>query len=656
MSQLPETLQQKLARLRAGMEVTPKATELLKEVVKEVISPPIPVTPTSPAVPVTPNPIDNKPLSPAQLKIQQLLLARKAATTVPNANLTKTDTLANSNIVAMKALVSAVSNTLPDTQDVLNNQTSHVTELNSLSNNLLDSESQGVDKTGAVITYNEQQLKFIQTASRGESCILIGAAGTGKTTCMRGAVSAMLACGIIPSNSEMGDHKYLPPVSNGVVLVSYTRRAVSNLRKAMSEELKGNCLTIHSLLEYEPVYYDIIDPETGNPRQTMRFEPTRHATRQLPNTIKVCIIDESSMVSVELFEELRSALPSDCVFIFLGDIQQLPPVFGSAILGYKMLELVTVELTEVYRQALESPIIRLAHRILSGKPIPVTEYADWKYPNQLTIHPWKKKLTAETATITLAKFLTVAYDNNQYSPMDDMILIPFNKSCGTIELNKHIANHIARKENRVTHEIIAGYNRIYLSVGDKVLYEKEDAIVVDIVHNNSYHGVLPQQPSNTLDYWGFQVGDANSSEGIAESAETELDMLLSMAVAGEDSEDRVRKGSHIVTVKLLDSDQEVKVDSAATLNGLLLSYAVTVHKSQGSEFRKVFFLLHQSHATMIYRELMYTAVTRAREELYIICEPESFTKGINSQRIQGNSLAEKAQYFMGKLEASNKLR
>ena len=53
---------------------------------------------------------------------------------------------------------------------------------------------------------------------------------------------------------------------------------------------------------------------------------------------------------------------------------------------------------------------------------------------------------------------------------------------------------------------------------------------------------------------------------------------------------------------------------------------------------------------MIYRELMYTAVTRAREELYIICEPESFTKGINSQRIKGNTLAEKAEYFKGRID------
>lgn len=616
-----ETIQQKLARLKAGIPVISESNKLLTEVKEEVISTPI----IPPAI------------TPAQLKLQQLLAARNAAIApVVSASIT-------GNIAAMKSLMANISPTTPATNNAVE------TTLNTLANNAGD-EAQGIDKSGNIITYNTEQLRFIQTASRGDSCILIGAAGTGKTTCMRGAVAAMISSNIIPANCAMEDHKHLPPKAAGVILVSFTRRAVSNLRKAMSDELKPNCLTIHAALEYEPQYFEVQDPETGDWKETMRFAPTRTRVRPLPASIKVCIIDEASMVSVELFEELKNALSADCVFIFLGDIQQLPPVFGAAILGYKMLELPTVELTEVYRQALESPIIRLAHRILSGKTLGAEEYASWHVPNQLTIHPWKKKLSADIATITLAKFLTTSYDNNLYDPMEDMILIPFNKSCGTIELNKHIANHIARTKGTETYEIIAGFNRMYLSVGDKVLYEKEDGIVVDIAANNSYHGILPQAAHKYLDYWGF-INATGAADQVTTGAENELDMLLASAVSTDD-EDRVRKGSHVVTVKLADSNREVKIDTAAGLNSLLLSYALTVHKSQGSEFRKVFFLLHQSHATMVYRELMYTAVTRAKEELYIICEPESFTKGITSQRIQGDTLAEKAEYFKGKMEGN----
>ena len=96
------------------------------------------------------------------------------------------------------------------------------------------------------------------------------------------------------------------------------------------------------------------------------------------------------------------------------------------------------------------------------------------------------------------------------------------------------------------------------------------------------------------------------------------------------------------------------ISKAAEINNLLHSYSLTVHKAQGSEWQKVFLCLHQSHATMLQRELLYTAVTRAKEELYVICEPESFTKGIKSQKIKGNTLAEKAEYFKGKVDSDTK--
>jgi len=99
---------------------------------------------------------------------------------------------------------------------------------------------------------------------------------------------------------------------------------------------------------------------------------------------------------------------------------------------------------------------------------------------------------------------------------------------------------------------------------------------------------------------------------------------------------------------MLDTEREVTIDSAGDVNSLLLGYALTVHKSQGSEFRKVFVCLHHTHSKMLSRELLYTAVTRAREELYIICEPDSFVKGIETQRVKGNTLEEKAEYFRGK--------
>jgi exodeoxyribonuclease V alpha subunit len=524
---------------------------------------------------------------------------------------------------------------------------------NTLTNNL-SADYDVYDKYGKPITYNEKQLQFVQLAGSGNSAVLIGAAGTGKTTCQQGTIAALIRNGYAGILQADG-HKFLESGTPGIVIVSFTRRAVSNIRRAVSEDMKKNCLTIHALLEYEPVYYEVLDDNTGEMRKTMQFEPTRTAYRPLPSTIKTCVIEEGSMVSVELFKELQDALPANCQFIFLGDIQQLPPVFGSAILGYKMLELPVVELTEVYRQALESPIIRLAHRILSGNPISSDEYPDWKTPNQLTIHPWKKKISQDDALTRIAMFLIAAEKEGAYIPDEDMILMPFNKGCGTIELNKHIAQHMARKRGVPVWEIVAGFTKLYLSVGDKVLVDKEDALVLDIAKNPAYTGASPQPEGLWLDYWGYNSADehGNPVEHHLAATETDddIDFMLSQSVAAGAGEDRVRQSSHIIKVRLLDTDREVELTTAGELNALLLSFALTVHKSQGSEFRKVFLMLHQSHNTMLSRELLYTGVTRAREELYIICEPDSMTKGIESQRIKGNTLAEKAEWFKGKLDS-----
>lgn len=511
-------------------------------------------------------------------------------------------------------------------------------------------DSIGHDRHGNLITYNENQIKAIQLGGSGESLVLIGAAGTGKTTCMHGMIEKLSNSGKAGLLRAEG-HKYLTSDTPGIVVVAFTRRAVANIRRNMPLNMQGNCITIHKLLEYEPVYYDIQDPVTFETKTTMRFQATRNALRLLPQSIHTIVVEEGSMCSVELSKELCDALGHEVQWIFLGDIQQLPPVFGSAILGYKLLELPVVELTEVYRQALESPIIRLAHRILSGKGIPASEFSEWKIPSQLTIHPWKKKINADHALQTVAKFFTTAIANNAYDVEEDIILIPYNKSFGTDELNKHIANYLAIKEDKPVYEIISGFTKIYISIGDKVLVDKEDGVVIDIKKNLNYAGRNPQPESKSMDYWGYQREDSKAPEHeiSSEDNENEIDLLLSKLASIED-EDRVNAASHVITVQMLDTGKEIKLDKAGDINNLILGYALTVHKSQGSEWRKVFLVFHQSHATMMQRELLYTAVTRAREELYIICEPETFVNGIKSQRIKGNTLAEKAEYFKGALD------
>ena len=502
--------------------------------------------------------------------------------------------------------------------------------------------------SGENITYNKEQSAFIKLATALESCVLIGPAGTGKTTCSQGAIKALIQSGAIPIMDNVDGHKHLLAGTPGIIITSFTRRAVNNIRKVQSYELKGNCVTVHKLLEYAPEYFEVYDPETGTNRKTMQFTASRKSTNPLPSTIHTVIIEEASMLSLELFLELVNALPHKVQYIFIGDIQQLPPVFGAAILGFKMVELKCIELVDVYRQALESPIIRLAHRVLSGVPIPVEEYPDWKTPDQLTIHPWKKKLSADDACRTLAAFFKAAIDNDTYAPDEDMILIPYNKACGTIEINAQIANHLARKREAITYEVIAGFTKHYFSAGDKILYDREDAVIVEITPNPAYSGAKVQAASKFLDYWGHNpnAAEERSLRGDKDYEDSmDVDLMLDTIAS---TEDRVSQASHNLVIRLLDTETDVTITKASEVNALLHAYALTVHKSQGSEWRKVFFCLHQSHAPMLQRELLYTGLTRAREELYIICEPDSLTKGINSQRIKGATLEEKAEYFKGK--------
>jgi exodeoxyribonuclease V alpha subunit len=504
---------------------------------------------------------------------------------------------------------------------------------------------QTTDKYGNSITYNEKQTKFISIASSGKSAVLIGAAGTGKTTCQKGVVQALISEGRAGILSAQG-HKHLRDGTPGIVICAYTRRAVANIRKNVSLDMGDSCITIHKLLEYQPIYYTVLD-ESGEEKTKMKFEATRNASNPLPSSIKTIIFEESSMIGTSLHQEVIDACPHSPQFIYLGDIQQLPPVFGPAILGYKLLELPVIELTEVYRQALESPIISLAHRVLSGVSIAKTSFGEFQVPGQLKIHPWKKKISADNALTTMGQFFIEGEKSGLYSPEEDMILIPFNKAFGTDELNKIIANHLAKKEGKTVYQIVAGFNRVHLCVGEKVLYDKEDAVITKIERNMAYSGAQPVHASPTLDYWGFDP----VTQAPDDTDDIDVDFMLSQ-VAASDSGDRVHQSSHKITLQMLDSEVEVSIDKASDINSLLLAYALTVHKAQGSEWRKVFFITHQSHATMLQRELIYTAITRAKEELYIICEPEMFVNGILSQRIKGNTLEEKAEYFKGRIDSS----
>lgn len=502
---------------------------------------------------------------------------------------------------------------------------------------------QNLQATSQEITLDPDQQSFISIAtSLPKTAVLVGAAGTGKTTCMNQVTQALMESGKIPPLT--GYHKSLPAGAPGIVIVSFTNRAVNNIRKKLPPGLQHNCITIHKLLEYAPKFEEYRNAD-GEWKTKRVFVPTRNAYNPLSSSIRVIIFEESSMNGLDLYNQVIEAFPDEKPsMIFLGDINQLQPIFTPAILGYKMLEALSagtfVELRTIHRQAAESPIISFAHQILRGEAPLITERMS--IGGAITIRPVLKQVSPDAFIHAASRQLfEKEFAAGTYNPISDMILIPFNKAAGTLELNRYIGTMYAKSRDAEIWEISSGFQKLWLSEGDKVLYGKLDCIITKIQSNAAYVGTPVRPPSRDIDYWGNRLG---TEHHLIDSSEDDWTF-------GESEGTEGRQASHILTLQSLDDpDQEFIVSSCGDVNSLLLSYAITIHKSQGSESRKVYLLLHHSHNVMLTRELLYTGVTRAREELTIMCEIDSLQKGCANQKITGTSVYEKAELFKGKIE------
>jgi ATP-dependent exoDNAse (exonuclease V) alpha subunit len=516
------------------------------------------------------------------------------------------------------------------------------------------------------VNWNQKQMDAINAALAGKSFCLIGAAGTGKTTNEKGIIYSLLKNSLLPIIQAGKSTKYLHAGTPGVAMVSFTNMAVRQTAKHFSKDV--TCVTIHKLLEFAPEYYEVTGAD-GLPIKKTRFVPTRDKFNPLPKELKLIVVDESSMVDCDLFQLLVDALPDPAAvqFIFLGDLNQLPPVYGGPILGKKLLELPIVELTEVYRQALLSPIIRYALQMKDGKPTPVVTkiVEDNAEHGRVVIQPWSTALKWEDALIKAQNFCKAAIKEEVFDQMQDIILCPYNVNFGVVELNLSIADYLGRMRGAVVWEVIAGFETKYLAVGDKVLVNKREAFITKIVKNGNYVGKHPTDPHIwEIDRYGgarrrkeiVTVGDEFKLQG---EDYFDVDKWLDEMAVDDMVTERKHQCSHRITVKFLndhnkmsfdpeDMDLEsVELTSAGEVNEILFAWALTVHKSQGSEWRRVFFLTHKSHAKMCSRELMYTGMTRAKEYLHVICEPDrvavagTLTSAARKPRLKGDTLAEK---------------
>ena len=558
--------------------------------------------------------------------------------------------LARQNIPPPPISISSSSLPTSSLEKVFDKPSSFPAQRTSVENVVSIHAQREAPKTENLIWDKEQQ-RAIDLVSEGKSICIIGAAGYGKTTVAREAIRRKIQLGKIPPLQR--STKYLSAGLPGVCVLSFTNKAVANIRRGMPKDI--TCITAHKLLEYSPVFYEVQNAD-GEWTKTMRFEPARNVYNKLPSSLTTIVFEESSTISTELFQKIIDALPSpeSVQFIFLGDIQQLPPIYGPAILGFKMLELPVIELQTPYRQADESPILAFAWELLKGVPLSPDDIKKrFNTEGKFEFNVWKQRREDHYRLKEINVFVRHFLKKGFYNPLEDMILMPFNVSVGTIAVNKSIADYLGKERNAEVHEVIAGFRKFYYAIGDKVLVNKQEAIIERISRNALFSGKEPLSPSTKLNRWGHYELESKADVEEFEKGQMSLEELEGLlAAATTDSgeiEERKNQASHILHCRLLDSDEEIDVQTTGDFNECLFAYVLTVHKAQGSEWKRVFIFLDFSHATMISRELLYTAVTRARESLYIFCEPEHFRKGILQQRIPGNTLAEKAEVFKGKL-------
>lgn len=522
---------------------------------------------------------------------------------------------------------------------------------------------------------NAEQLQAVQYAELGQSFCLIGSAGTGKTTTQRIVVQTLQESGKI-RKLNAGDitteSKIFGCDMPAIGIFSFTNKAVSNIKDALPEEYKRNASTFHMALEFGPVFeeVEVVDEfgmETGT-KTTMRFLPKFGKTADgegggnfLPH-LDVVIVEEAGSVPEDLYNNFISALPhpDKTLFIFLGDLNQLPPVFGEAILGFKLLDLPIVELVTPYRAALESPITNLANKIKDGirfndEELKAFEELNANGKGTIKVKPFTSKAKNINPEKMGASFGSHLYNwvmDGTFNPEDTVMLIPYNKAFGTIELNKWVGQARRDKLNLLTYHVSAGDENHYLCEGDRVMYNKQECEIVKFENNQGYTGSPTLAPSEKIDRWGRN----KSHETLAKNY-LSIDEMLDRAGA-QIAGDKVRQASHTIHLRVLGTESVITASTAGEVNSFIPTAVMTVHKAQGSEWRKVIFVIHESHKVLWKRELVYTAITRAREELEIYytgqfgkSHTSAFQIGVMKSEYGSTTLEGKLDYFRRVREA-----
>lgn len=385
------------------------------------------------------------------------------------------------------------------------------------------------------IQYAPQQEDAVRLAASCQVMLLTGGPGTGKTTSLRGVLALYEALGL------------------ETALTAPTGRAA----KRLGELCGAEGTTIHRLLEtqFDPVTGELIFAHNQD-------EPLRY---------DAVIVDETSMVDLPLMSALLGALRGDCRLVLVGDPDQLPSVGPGNLLSdlLRSGRIPSVRLTEIFRQAAESAIVRTAHAVNQGK------CPEWENKSKdfFFLRRHDSQRTAETIVDLVARRLP----ENMGIPSDQIqVLSPTRKYCtGTANLNRLLQQALnppqkGKGERR--------FGEVIFRTGDRVMQVK-----------NNYDVMWRDRDSFSAGMGMFN-GDIGRIDDVDEAG-------------------------GIVTVdfdgKLVDYTPDMLIE-------LELAYAVTVHKAQGSEYRAVVLAAMDGAPQLLTRGVLYTAITRARDLLILV--------------------------------------
>ena len=293
-----------------------------------------------------------------------------------------------------------------------------------------------------------------------------------------------------------------------------------------------------------------------------------------PIDADIIIIDEASMLDIRLMRNLLSAVRTGSSLIFVGDIDQLPSVGPGYVLGdlIKSGTLPVCELKKIYRQEGQSQIIKNAHRVRDG------EFPYIKNKDSDDFFFLEKNDPEETVNLILHLLTNKIPSSFGMDPLNDVqVLVPTNKGvCGVINLNSRIQKILNPGNTGLLHG-----NR-WFKAGDKVIQLK-----------NNYN----------KDVYNGDIGIIRN-----------IDMELKEASIDYDGR---------------------KVDySFYEMDEINHSYAISIHKSQGSEFKCVIIPLLTSHYMLLQRNLLYTALTRARELAILVGSKKAIGMAVNKNIVE----------------------